>query len=242
LLHGDFGVTVFFFLSGFLIATLMRAEYDKNGSINLGHFWLRRALRILPPLYLVLLAFALMAWVVYPPRTVDGPALAAQLLFYANYWNIFGGYLPVPGSNVVWSLAVEEHFYLVFPLLYVAMRRYCPSRRHQAWLLWGLRAAVLAWRSFLVIAGHAPSSRILGASDTRIDSILLRMRVGRLEQPRSRRADSKAGSLEVPAAPACSDRVGRMRLFERQDFRAYLRFFCRRRSVDLGVHLCSAVS
>jgi len=47
---GPFGVTVFFFLSGFLITTLMRAEHEKNGTVSLRHFWLRRALRILPPL------------------------------------------------------------------------------------------------------------------------------------------------------------------------------------------------
>jgi peptidoglycan/LPS O-acetylase OafA/YrhL len=58
---GQLGVTVFFFLSGFLITTLMRAEYEKNGTVNLRHFWLRRALRILPPLYVMVLGSALLA-------------------------------------------------------------------------------------------------------------------------------------------------------------------------------------
>jgi len=51
---GGLGVTIFFFLSGFLITTLMRNEYERTGGVNLRHFWLRRALRILPPFYLVL--------------------------------------------------------------------------------------------------------------------------------------------------------------------------------------------
>jgi peptidoglycan/LPS O-acetylase OafA/YrhL len=168
LIPGSFGVTVFFFLSGFLITTLMRAEYEKTGTVNLGHFWLRRALRILPPLYLVMLGAALMARIVYPPGTVDGRALAAQLLFYANY----DGHPEVPGTNVVWSLAVEEHFYLLFPLLYVALQRGRVSRKHQAWLLWGLCAVVLAWRWMLVTVIHSTGAHILVATDTRIDSIL----------------------------------------------------------------------
>ena len=166
---GQLGVTVFFFLSGFLITTLMRAEYEKNQTVNLGHFWLRRALRILPPLYLVVLGSALLALVVYPPGTVYGSALAAQLLFFANYYD---GHPSVPGTAVVWSLAVEEHFYLLFPLLYVGMERWRLSRRRQAWLLWGLCAGVLVWRCVRVIAMHTPTGRIFSGTDTRIDSIL----------------------------------------------------------------------
>jgi peptidoglycan/LPS O-acetylase OafA/YrhL len=165
---GTFGVTVFFFLSGFLITTLMRAEYEENGAVNLGHFWLRRALRILPPLYLVMLGAALTARAMYPPGTVDGRALASQLLFYANY----DDHPEVPGTNVVWSLAVEEHFYLLFPLFYVALQRGRVSRKHQAWLLWGLCAVVLAWRWMLVAVMHSTGVHVLVATDTRIDSIL----------------------------------------------------------------------
>jgi peptidoglycan/LPS O-acetylase OafA/YrhL len=168
LIPGGLGVTVFFFLSGFLITTLMRAEHENNGGVSLGHFYLRRALRILPPLYLVMLGAALLARAMYPPGTVNGRALAAQLLFYANY----DRHPEIPGTNVVWSLAVEEHFYLLFPLLYVALQRYHISRKHQAWLLWGLCAAVLAWRWVLVTLMHSSSGRVFVATDTRIDSIL----------------------------------------------------------------------
>jgi peptidoglycan/LPS O-acetylase OafA/YrhL len=107
--------------------------------------------------------------VIYPPGTVSGPAKAAQLLFYANYYPYFAD---VPGTALVWSLAVEEHFYLLFPLLYVAMTRWRLSGKHQAMLLWGLCGVVLVWRYILVTALHASTARIFCATDTRVDSIL----------------------------------------------------------------------
>ena len=127
-ISGDFGVTVFFFLSGFLITTLMRSEFDRNGSVNIRHFWLRRALRILPPFYLVALAATLLALILYPPGTVYAPAMTAEVLFYANYWGIYGINREAPGTGVVWSLAVEEQFYLLFPLLYISTQKMRVSR------------------------------------------------------------------------------------------------------------------
>ncbi len=168
----DFGVTIFFFLSGFIITTLMRSEFEATGSLNIRHFWLRRALRILPPLFLVVIGATVLALIIYPPGTVYVPAMTAEILFYANYWGIYGINREAPGTGVVWSLAVEEHFYLLFPLLYVAMQRWRMSRQHQALLLWGLCAVILAWRCVLVMAMHASIVHIYLATDTRADSIL----------------------------------------------------------------------
>jgi peptidoglycan/LPS O-acetylase OafA/YrhL len=170
---GGFGVTVFFFLSGFLITTLLRSEFEKNGAISLRHFWLRRALRILPPFYLVLIAAVLLSLAVDPPGTLSAGALTAQSLQYTNYWIIQHGYGGQPdGTGVYWSLAVEEHFYLVFPWVFIAMQRFRLSGRAQAMILWGLCALVLGWRAVLVWIEHAPMLRTYMASDTRIDSIL----------------------------------------------------------------------
>jgi peptidoglycan/LPS O-acetylase OafA/YrhL len=170
---GGFGVTVFFFLSGFLITTLMRSEYERNGSINLRHFWLRRGLRILPPFYLVLAAASIFAVLTRPAGTLMLPAVAAQLVHVTNYWIIYrgdGG--QAPGTGVYWSLAVEEHFYLLFPWLYIVMRRRMLTGRQQALLLWGLCALILLWRCVLVLALDAPVNRTYFATDTRVDSIL----------------------------------------------------------------------
>jgi peptidoglycan/LPS O-acetylase OafA/YrhL len=91
----------------------------------------------------------------------------------ANYWTVWHGFNGEPdGTGVYWSLAVEEHFYLVFPWIYLAMQRARMTQRNQALLLWGLCGAVLLWRIVLVAIYHAPSDRTYMATDTRIDSIL----------------------------------------------------------------------
>jgi len=173
MLRGDLGVTIFFFLSGFIITTLLRAEFEQQGSVNIAHFWLRRALRILPPLYLTVLMAVLMTLALYPTGTMRFDSVVSELLFYSNYGLIYR--LPdrePPGMDVVWSLAVEEHFYLLFPLLYAGMLKLRMSARRQAMLLWGICAAILAWRCMLFTATHASTTRIYFATDTRVDSIL----------------------------------------------------------------------
>jgi peptidoglycan/LPS O-acetylase OafA/YrhL len=170
---GGFGVTVFFFLSGFLITTLLRAEFAARGSVAVGQFWKRRALRILPPFYLVLLVTTLAARFINPTAQVSGEAVAARALHFTNYWVILRGYQgEPPGTGVYWSLAVEEHFYLLFPWLFIGLQRLRMPALRQAQLFWGICAAVLIWRCVLVWGLHSPEDRTYMASDTRIDSIL----------------------------------------------------------------------
>jgi peptidoglycan/LPS O-acetylase OafA/YrhL len=170
---GGFGVTIFFFLSGFLITSLLRAEFEKNSVINLRHFWLRRILRILPPFYLVLIGALLIGLAVDPPGTLSAPAVAAQMLQFTNYWIIAHGFQGQPsGTGVYWSLAVEEHFYLAFPWFFIALQKLKLPARNQALIIWGVCALVLAWRVLLVFGWHVPATRTYLASDTRVDSIL----------------------------------------------------------------------
>jgi peptidoglycan/LPS O-acetylase OafA/YrhL len=190
LMPGDLGVTIFFFLSGFLITTLMRAEFAMTSSVDLRRFWLRRALRILPPFYLVLAAAMLLTLMLYPPGTMDRSTMLAELLFYGNYHTIYATHWAgAPGTQVVWSLAVEEHFYLLFPWLYVGMQKMRLTRQRQAWALWALCALVLVWRIVLVLSMRAGSAeiditnRIYPATDTRIDSILFGCALGVWRNP-----------------------------------------------------------
>jgi peptidoglycan/LPS O-acetylase OafA/YrhL len=165
---GGFGVTVFFFLSGFLITTLMRVEARDTGRIDLKAFWLRRLLRIWPPFYIVLLAVIGAALLFNQP--MSWPQAYARLLHFTNYWTIYHGIDGEPdGTSVYWSLAVEEHFYLIFPFLYLAILKLKPVR--QAAILYALCALVLAWRIVLVTHGSS-MERTYMATDTRVDSIL----------------------------------------------------------------------
>ncbi len=173
LVPGGFGVTVFFFLSGFLITTLMRTEFERSGTVSLKAFYLRRVLRILPPFYLVLTVAALLTGVGFLGGQLIPNAVAAQFLHYANYWIIRHDYTGQPlGTGVYWSLAVEEHFYLLFPLLYLFLRRLRASQRRQAVVLWTVCGAILVWRCVLVFGLHAETNRTYLGSDTRFDSIL----------------------------------------------------------------------
>jgi peptidoglycan/LPS O-acetylase OafA/YrhL len=173
---GGFGVTTFFFLSGFLITSLMRLEEQATGTVSLKHFYLRRAFRILPPFYLILAAATGLALVGVVPANggaIEVRPVAALALHYGNYWFVnHGSNGAAAGTPVYWSLAVEEHFYLLFPLLYLLSRRLGLEAKKQALLFLFLCACILVWRCVLVFVLDAPTDRTYLASDTRFDSIL----------------------------------------------------------------------
>ena len=172
---GYFGLTLFFFLSGYLITTLMRIEFDRTGTVRLRQFYLRRVLRIFPPFYLVLaIAWLLTTLGIFaePRLTVQG--MLSQTLHFTNYYIVAHGWWEglARGTWVYWSLAVEEHFYLFFPLLYLLLRRRFSTGREQMFALLTICALVLVWRFVLVFELEAPKDRTYVATDTRIDSIL----------------------------------------------------------------------
>ena len=172
MLPGGFGVTVFFFLSGYLITSLLREEAQRTGRISLRDFYIRRVLRIFPPCYLtvILVSGLACAGVLYNQESYA--SLVSGFLYFSNYWNILGwGNLPA-GLGILWSLAVEEHYYLLFPLLYAWFTRRSVNGKRQAVLLIALCLAALAWRCFRAEVMHSPWESIYEGSDTRFDSIL----------------------------------------------------------------------
>jgi peptidoglycan/LPS O-acetylase OafA/YrhL len=174
---GNFGVTVFFFLSGFLITTLMRLEYDKQGTISFKQFYLRRVLRILPPFYFVFVATILLThFAVMEPVKLQLKPLVAQAFHFMNYWVIFNGRDGYPqGTGVFWSIAVEEHFYFLFPFIYLSLRSFLPRPRTQALVLAGLCIAIFFWRVGLVQhwwGTYPDADRTYEGSDARFDGIL----------------------------------------------------------------------
>src|SRR6266853_248655 len=166
---GGFGVTVFFFLSGFLITTLLRLEAEQTGRVSLRNFYLRRALRILPPMYIMLVGSIIGTLVTRAP--LSRPVTILQALHFTNYLIDYERAFPV-GTIVLWSLAVEEHFYLIFPIVYVALRRWILAPERQALILLSACGALFVWRLLLIVAFHASPNYVMHATDTRIDSIL----------------------------------------------------------------------
>lgn len=172
---GGFGVTVFFFLSGYLITTLLRREYEQHGTIGFAKFYLRRIYRIFPPLYLVLAILIALQLTGFLRHDMSWTAVAAQAFHLTNYYLI--AYPTVEAAPVVphtvpfWSLAVEEHFYLLFPLALLALLK----RRSHAQVVATLALAcgvVLAWRVALLFLLDDPGHYTYHATDTRIDSLL----------------------------------------------------------------------
>ncbi|MBN3995119.1 MAG: acyltransferase [Nostoc sp. NMS2] len=173
LIPGGFGVTVFFFLSGYLITTILRREYDHYETLDLKLFYLRRILRIWPSFYLVLFVGAALTVLGFLTGEIRLPTLLAQILHYTNYDIIFtGGKGSTLGSGVYWSLAVEEHFYFIFPFLYLGLRKLRLSPGKQILIILGLCLALLVWRCVLIYGFDAETMRVYIATDTRIDSIL----------------------------------------------------------------------
>jgi len=173
LIPGGFGVSVFFFISGLLITRLLLAEHQANGAIAIGRFYLRRMIRLYPALLLAVLLGTLVFWLAV--GILNWNRILAALLYYSNYYDIYGHFSqPHEGFEplvILWSLAVEEQFYLLFPLLCVLMLRGHDNLRRFFWVVAALLAAALLWRIVLVHGG-ANSIRIYKGSDTRMDAIL----------------------------------------------------------------------
>jgi peptidoglycan/LPS O-acetylase OafA/YrhL len=163
---GDLGVSAFFVLSGFLITTLLLREWDDRGDVSLRHFYLRRTLRIFPAYY----AFVIFSLVLSAIRHISWPSglVPASFLYLVNYFNATHGHPTTPVAHA-WSLAVEEQFYLLWPAVFILLRRGGEARVARG-LLW-IIAGVMLWRSTLTLAFHVGSPWTYNAFDTRFDNL-----------------------------------------------------------------------
>jgi len=190
-LPGGFGVTVFFFLSGFLITTLLIKEYKTTKHISYSQFFVRRFFRLFPPLLLCLLLVYLATFYGIVGGQISLEGLLAQVFYLANYSAIFNWQGPIPdGLGVLWSLAVEEHFYLVFPFLFY-MLLHKLGRVKTVYILVFLCGVVLLWRNYLVLIEQVSQTRTYYATDTRIDSILFGSILALTCNPIHKNANSK---------------------------------------------------
>jgi len=173
---GFLGVEVFFVVSGYLITALLLDEQQTRGRISLPHFWQRRARRLLPAL-LVLLIAALALSLTIAPDSLAGTRsdTTAALLYVSNWWQVIhhhSYFMDVDRPPLLlhlWSLAVEEQFYLVWPLAVALI-----GRRAQRWvlrvaLLGGISSAL--WLAWLYDPSVDPT-RVYVGSDTRSSGLL----------------------------------------------------------------------
>jgi peptidoglycan/LPS O-acetylase OafA/YrhL len=162
---GGYGVIVFFVLSGFLITTILLKELERWDRPQLRWFYGRRAVRLLPALVLVGVGYFILHLTVLgePERWWEQTWPA---LFYVSNYVVEGGGDLLHLTHT-WSLAIEEHFYLVWPLVLIAI----PARRRFA-AAWTIAAALVAWRLGLLLVG-ADVRRIYYLTDTNAFAPLL---------------------------------------------------------------------
>jgi peptidoglycan/LPS O-acetylase OafA/YrhL len=177
---GFLGVDVFFVLSGYLITTILLAEHGSRQTIDVVRFWIRRARRLLPALFVVVAACAV--WVGITSTVYELPQRRGDLLatiFYFSNWHLiatsqdyFAQFSGVSIMRHTWSLAIEEQFYLVWPAIVLATLRL--TRRHARSL--GLVAAAGAVVSLVAMAAlYVPGdpSRAYYGTDARLHQLLI---------------------------------------------------------------------
>jgi peptidoglycan/LPS O-acetylase OafA/YrhL len=179
---GFISVNVFFVLSGYLISSLLLKEWQASGTIRLRTFWARRARRLLPALFLLLVGIALYSWLLAPldtRATLRSDALAT-LLYVANWHQIIAGQSyfaqagPLSPLLHTWTLAIEEQFYLLWPLIVLGLFKWRRSPRLLAVV--SLIAAVgSAVEMGLLFHGGAAAdpSRLYYGTDTRAQDLLV---------------------------------------------------------------------
>jgi peptidoglycan/LPS O-acetylase OafA/YrhL len=174
---GFLGVDVFFVISGYLITSLLLREFRHGGHVRLGRFWLRRARRLLPAVG-VLIAVTMVAAAIVEPDRIDqlrGDAIAS-LAYFANWHFILGHqsyferFQRPSLFTHLWSLSVEEQFYLFWPLAFAAgMKLFGRGRLLLGVLAGALASVALAW---VLFDPGGDTSRVYYGTDTHAVGLL----------------------------------------------------------------------
>jgi peptidoglycan/LPS O-acetylase OafA/YrhL len=167
---GFIGVDIFFVLSGFLITSLLRSEQERTGSLNVPRFYIHRLLRLGPPLLLLLIVYlAVVPWLFAKmgmrDHVIDAVLVATYLSDYSQAFWSRPRVLPH-----TWSLSVEEHYYLLWPLVLAPARRL--TGRQMIGLLGALYIAATLWRVLLLAQG-VEWAEVYARFDTRMSGLIL---------------------------------------------------------------------
>ncbi|PFH87142.1 acyltransferase family protein [Bacillus sp. AFS088145] len=176
---GFLGVTVFFVLSGYLITDLLIAEWSTNQRIDLKSFWYRRAKRLLPGMFTLLLI--VIAFVSLFKSSMIGNLKQdsiAAIFYYSNWWYIFHhlsyfeSFANPSILNHFWSLAVEEQFYIIWPILTLLGLKYIKNK-DRLFLYTLVGAIVSALLMAILFHPGSDPSRVYYGTDTRAFSLLI---------------------------------------------------------------------
>jgi len=207
---GWLGVDLFFVLSGFLITRLLVLEHRRTDAVSMRGFWARRARRLLPALVVFFAGVALYAW--WYPQPVNLPGnlageMGASVGYVANWFQLSGsaGYwdtyvAPSPLKHM-WSLAIEEQFYILFPIVMVGVLGL--ARRSSARVCAVLGAAAVAsWAWGLWLLAHgAGFERVYLGTDTRVGAVLIGAAAGHASvTPSLRNRAVRLGRRVAPVA------------------------------------------
>jgi peptidoglycan/LPS O-acetylase OafA/YrhL len=218
-LQGGFiGVDIFYVLSGYLITGLLLGEYRRRGGVKLSAFWMRRARRLLPALVIVLVVVTLLVRFVSAPGLYPDFRMSSlsALFYFSNWWQIAssGSYFvatsPASPLTHTWSLAVEEQFYLVWPLVVLAVMYFSGifARGVRVLLVLSVAGAVgSALEMAFLYNPVANTTRLYFGTDTHAQSIL----VGSALACSLTIIQMRRGG-EGMAPPALSPRTGRLLL------------------------------
>jgi peptidoglycan/LPS O-acetylase OafA/YrhL len=170
IIPGGSGVTIFFAISGFIITNLLLKEKVRSGGFNLRGFYARRLIKIFPP-FLVAIAIPTIFVAFY--QEIRWELFASQVLFYFNWIYMSNGDASLlPGSGVVWSLSIEEQFYIGFALIWLFAVRSARYVRLLTIVATIGAVAPLAIRFFIAITDFS-HSRVYYGTDTRLDAIAI---------------------------------------------------------------------
>jgi Predicted acyltransferases len=204
---GGLGVLAFFVLSGFLITWLLIGEEAATQTVSLSRFYLRRSFRIFPAFYVYFALILLLMMVRHHP--IDVPQAVSAGLYVTNYYQaLFGD--PNTGLSHTWSLAVEEQFYLLWPLAFLLLRN--NERRFKTLAL--LIPLVWVYREALIYVFHVRESYIYEAFDARADHLLIgcflaiSLRCGRFGRMWGAACASPSRILVTIALLACTVALG----------------------------------
>lgn len=175
---GFLGVDTFFVISGYLITSLLLKEYDDTGIIKLKSFWIRRLKRLLPAVIVLLMVVGTATLLLKSDNIIRiKHDIIAAIFYVSNWWyiakdvNYFEQFSFMPLKHL-WSLAIEEQFYIFFPVILVTLLLTIKKRYKIGFIFWGVSIISLGLMMF-IYSINGDHSRVYFGTDTRLQTLLL---------------------------------------------------------------------